>query len=162
DAVLAFAGSRGLDPEETLEQAYPVLVRLRRDGLLVPAGGAQPIEGRLQVGGVVEGFRLMRCVQVLEDNEVFVGRDRAGRYAAVKYYRRPAHATIEALEREVAMMRRAPAARIPQVYGLVTDAHGGAALICEWVFGTDAAIAAGGLRGRRGPRSERQLLALSI
>lgn len=162
DAVLAFARARGLDPEQTLQQAYPVLVRLCRAGLLVPAEHAHAIEGRLEVGGVVDGFRLVRCVHVLDDNEVFVGRDRAGRYAAIKAYRTAASHTLAALEREVEMMRRAPPGRVPQVYGLVASERGGAALICEWVFGTDAAVAAGGLRGRRGPRSERRLLALAV
>jgi serine/threonine-protein kinase len=57
DAVLSFAGERGLHPESTLEQAYPVLGRLYRSRFLVPADSdaARPIEGQLEPGDVVDG-----------------------------------------------------------------------------------------------------------
>ena len=86
DAVLSFASRRGLDPRSTLEQAYPLLSRLYRGRWLVPAGSraAGPIEGELQPGDAIAGFRLMRCLQVVEDNEVWLARDDQGRHAALK------------------------------------------------------------------------------
>ncbi len=87
DAVLAFAGSRGLDAEKTLEHAYPLLHYLYQAHVLVPpdGNGRVPDERKLGVGSVVEGFRLLRSVQALEDNEVFLGRNTAGQYAAIKF-----------------------------------------------------------------------------
>ena len=62
DAVLSFAAKRGLDPQATLEQAYPVLNRLYRGRLLVPAGSdaSRQIEGLLERGDTVDRFRLIR------------------------------------------------------------------------------------------------------
>lgn len=106
DAVLAFAGGRGLDPEATLEEAYPLLHHLYRVKVLVPAEGGGAIESELEVGSIIEGFRLLRCVQVLDDNEVFLGRNPAGQYAAVKFYRKPEEPIVRALEHEAGMLQR--------------------------------------------------------
>ncbi|HUD27087.1 MAG TPA: lanthionine synthetase LanC family protein [Burkholderiaceae bacterium] len=161
DAVLSFAGKRGLDPHATLDQAYPVLSRLVRAQLLVPADGhgAKPIEEELDAGTVVGGFRLVRCVQVLDDNEVFLARDEAGRCAAVKFYRSPSQQAIGALEREAALLDRVRGARAPQVFGVIRIGSG-IGLVTEWVFGTDALAAADLLRGGREKRSEHRLLTL--
>jgi serine/threonine-protein kinase len=164
DAVLTFSGKRGLDPEATLEQAYPMLSRLYQSKLLVSASAladATPIRSRLEIGGVVEGFRLLRSVQVLEDNEVFLAREATGRYAAVKFYREPTTQGLRALEHEAAMLRRIPGHRAPQVYA-ITRTNDGVALVTEWIFGSDAANMAAGLRGRREVRSEMRLLAMCV
>lgn len=161
DAILSFAGKRGLDPEPTLEQAYPVLSRLYRAKMLVPAGNsaAGPIEGELQSGLVIEGFRLIRSVQVLDDNEVFLARDDAGRHVAVKFYRSPDQNAIRALEREAEVLERVGSARAPQVFSLFRRGAG-IGLATEWVFGSDALAAAEALRGRNEPCRERSLLTL--
>ena len=87
DAVLSYAGARGLDAEVTLEHAYPLLHQLYEAQVLVPPDekGAAGRQRELGVGSVVEGFRLVRSVQALEDNEVFLGRNAGGQYAAVKF-----------------------------------------------------------------------------
>jgi hypothetical protein len=161
DAVLAFARARGLDPESTLEGAYPVLDHLYRRQLLVAADSrqARPIEGRLRAGDVVAGFRLIRCIQVASDNEVFLARDDSGRHAALKFHREAGPATIDALEREAGVLQRIPAGRAPCVFGLFRF-DTGAGLATEWVAGDDAQAAADRLRGGHGPRSERDLLGL--
>jgi hypothetical protein len=126
DAVLSFAGKRGLDPEATLEQAYPMLYQLYEARVLVPANGtdAATIESELGVGSVVEGFRLLRCIQVLEDNEVFLGRNTAGQCVAVKFYRKPGERVVRALEHEAAMLRRVRNERAPEVYSLTRTGSG--------------------------------------
>ncbi len=158
DAVLSFAGKRGLDPELTLEQAYPLLYHLYEMNVLVPPERANGIEGELEVGSSVAGFRLLRCLQVLEDNEVFLARSAAGNYAAVKFYRKPAQHTTAALEREAEMLRRAPSTRAPNLYFL-ERCGSGISLGTEWIFGSDAAMAAAGFR-RRGIRTQASLLGL--
>ena len=161
DAVLSFAGRRGLDPEATLEEAYPLLYRLYQAKVLVPADGAEAsaIASELEVGSVINGFRLLRCVQVLEDNEVFLARNAAGQYAAVKFYRRPDERIVRVLEHEAAMLRRVHNKRAPECFFL-EHTGSGIALVTEWVFGSDAANAAAAMRGRREARSEQRLLAL--
>jgi serine/threonine protein kinase len=161
DAVLSFAGERGVDPASTLDQSYPVLSRLYRGRFLVPAdsAAARPIEGQLEPGDLIDGFRLIRCIQVLEDNEVFLGRDGSGRYAAVKFYRAPSSDVIAMLRQEADLMNRVGPGRAPRVLGL-NSADSGVALVTEWILGDDARGAAELLRGRPGPCCERQLLAL--
>ncbi len=163
DAVLAYAGQRGLNPRSILEAAFPLLSRLVRARLLVAAESrqAKPIEAELELGSVVSGFRLIRCVRVLDDNEVFVARDEAGRFAAVKFYRSPGPQAMRALEREAANLDRVGKGRAPRVYGLV-QAGSGLALVAEWVLGDDALAAAAALHGRRESRSEERLLALCV
>src|SRR6202030_2254949 len=102
DAVLSFAAKRGLDPQATLEQAYPVLNRLCRGTVPVPAGSdaSRQIEGLLERGDTVDRFRLIRRIQVLEHSDVFLARDEVGRHAAVKFYRAPDPDAIATLERE--------------------------------------------------------------
>jgi eukaryotic-like serine/threonine-protein kinase len=160
DAVLAFAGRRGLDPESTLERAYPVLSRLYRGRLLVPAGSdaARVIRGGLHPGAQVQGFRLIRCVQVLDDNEVFVARDDAGRYAALKFYRSAGPEVRRLLEQEAAAHGRVGPRLAPRVHGLV-ELDAGLALITEWVLGNDALQAADLLRAAAQP-AEHALLGL--
>jgi eukaryotic-like serine/threonine-protein kinase len=161
DAVLAFADKRGIDPESTLEQAYPMLSRLIRGRFLVPAdsGAAWAIESELQAGTVVEGFRLIRCVQVMSDNEVFLARDAQGRFAAVKFHREANSDVVRSLEREADILGRITGERAPKVLG-VFRLDSGAGLATEWVSGDEVLVAADRFRGRREPRSERQLLAL--
>jgi hypothetical protein len=161
DAVLSFAAKRGLDPQATLEQAYPVLNRLYRGRLLVPAGSdaSRQIEGLLERGDTVDRFRLIRRIQVIEDNEVFLARDEVGRHAAVKFYRAPDPDAIATLEREASVLGRIRAGRAPQVWGLFR-LDSGVGLATEWVFGTDALTAAEALRVRGEPHGEHRLLQL--
>lgn len=160
DAILSFAGKRGLDPEGTLEQAYPLLHYLYQSHVLVPADSdSGGIESELQVGGEIEGFRLLRCVQVLDDNEVFLGRNAAGQYAAVKFYRKANERIARTLEHEAAMLRRVPGQRAPEVYCLASLGSG-MALATEWIFGSDATVAAVALR--RQVNNRERLLALCV
>jgi eukaryotic-like serine/threonine-protein kinase len=160
DAVISYAGSRGLDAEATLENAYPLLHQLYNARVLVPPDekGAAPRRRELGVGSAVEGFRLLRSVQAFEDNEVFLGRNAAGQYAAIKFYAEGGERTTRALEREASMCKRVQHKRVPQVYSLARI-DDGIALITEWVFGLDATNAAATLRRNA---SRHPLLALCV
>lgn len=159
DAVLSFAGSRGLDAEATLEHSYPLLHHLYRARVLIPPGDDErPLGSKLGVGSAVEDYRLLRSIQKLEDNEVFLGRNSAGQYAAIKFYWKADERTIEALDHEAAMSRRVPNKRVPEVLSIAL-LDSGIALVTEWVFGVDATNAAAGLR-LRGALNQRPLLTL--
>jgi eukaryotic-like serine/threonine-protein kinase len=162
DAIVAFAGRRGRDPRATLEGAYPMLSRLYRMQVLVPAAGepAGPIESELAVGDSLAGFRLLRRVQAMNDNEVFLARDAHGRYAAVKFVRRPGARAARELAREACLLRRA-AGRAPAVFGL-SRFGAGVGLAMEWICGVDARQAAALLRGGECGRDERGLMSLCI
>jgi serine/threonine protein kinase len=162
DAVLSFAGSRGLDAEAILEHAYPLLHYLYESKVLIPSqeGVTSPQVRGLKAGASVEGFYLLRPVQVLEDNEVFLGRNACGEFAAIKYYPEAGDKTRRAIYREADMMRRAGSERLPRVYyaGPVGE---GIALATEWIFGVDAINAAAALR-QRGSLNRSSLLTLCV
>jgi len=162
DAIVAFAVRRGRDPRATLEAAYPMLSRLYRMQVLVPAAGetAGPIESELAIGDSLAGFRLLRRVQAMNDNEVFLARDAHGRHAAVKFVRRPAARAARELAREACLLRRA-AGRAPAVFGL-SRVGAGVCLSMEWIFGVDAQQAAAPLRGGECAPDEHGLLSLCI
>jgi serine/threonine protein kinase len=161
DAIVAYAGRSGDDPQTTLDAAYPLLSRLYRMRLLVAAGSdqADAIQGELRGGDVLRGFHLLRRVQMLDDNEVFVARDGAGRYAAVKFYRKADARVLQSLETEAMLLRRAPSARVPAVFGLFS-AGSGVALVTEWISGAEALRAAAAFGGRGQARNEHGLLSL--
>ena len=160
--MISYSGSRGLDPEATLEQAYPLLHQLYYAQVLVPPDDKQATSRQrpLAVGGVVEGFRLLRTIQSLDDNEVFLGRNAAGQYAAVKFYAKADQRVTRALEHEAAMYKRVQHQCVPQFYSLAHLA-GGVALITEWVFGLEATNAAASLR-QRSASNHQSLLALCV
>ncbi|GCE21155.1 lanthionine synthetase LanC family protein [Dictyobacter kobayashii] len=163
DAVLAFADQHERDPEVTLEQAYPLLFKLWETRLLTASDSVatNEIESMLQVGSTVGDVRLLRCIQALEDTEVFLGCNAAGAYVAVKFCH-PGHTHVmQAIKHEARMMRRIRGQRAPMVLGQ-TPIDGGLALMSEWISGLDIANAAEGIRGRREPRHEEHLLALCI
>jgi serine/threonine-protein kinase len=162
DAIVAFAGRRGLDPRATLDAAYAVLGRLYRMQLLVAADGqlAGPIDGQLKVGDMLGGFELLRRVQLMSDNEVFLARDETGRYAAIKFYRSATRRVARTLVREARLLRRIAGARVPALFGLWRFGAG-LGLAVEWICGNEALDAAQLLQGVP-QRDETGLLSLCI
>ena len=110
---------------------------------------------------VVGGFRLLRCIRVLEDTEVFLGRDPAGVYAAVKFCRQGNDRVARAFEHEARIMRCIRNRHPPAVFSL-SHFDEGIALISEWVFGMDVATSAAGMHSRHKPRNEKRLLMLCV
>jgi serine/threonine-protein kinase len=163
DAIVAFAGRRGRDPRATLDAAYAVLSRLYRMQLLVPAGGelASPIDGELRVGDTFAGFRLVRRIQLTNDNEVFLARDTGERYAAVKFHRSADLRVVRGLVREARLLRRIAGGGVPAVFGLARSGSG-AGLAVEWIWGNEAQDAAALLQGADTERDENGLLSLCI
>jgi len=163
DAVIEFARRRGRDPHSTLDAAYPVLRRLYRMRVLVPAFGEgnEPIEAGLQVGDTFAGLRLLRRVREMDDNEVYLARGGDGRHAAVKFYRNANARVARGLVREARLLRRIAGGRVPAVFGL-SRAGSGFGLAVEWICGVEAQEAAAPLQGMDSERDEHALLSLCI
>ena len=163
DAVIAFAQRHGRDPLATLDAAYPVLKRLYRMQFLVAADGelARPIDGELKVGDFFDQFELVRRVQVMDDNEVYLACDASGRYAAVKFYRRASRRAVRQLVREARLLRRIKSGRAPALL-CVSRAGSGVGLVTEWIHGIEASHAADLLRASGSQRDEHTLLSLCV
>jgi eukaryotic-like serine/threonine-protein kinase len=156
DAILRYATARGIDPDATLDGAYPMLARLYGAQLLVSTAqrDADRASPRLAEGMEAFGVVLGRRVHAMDDTDVFCATDAAGLFVAVKVFR----AGLDAAEREATAMRTA-GPRAPEVRAV--DAwQGSGIVVSEWVLGEDAGTAAAALRGQREIRSETALLEL--
>ena len=89
DAVIAFSAAEGLDPRETLDDAFAVLGGFVNEGLLVAPGSelAGPIETSFEPGDRVGAFEVLEPVNVIVDTEVYRGRAPDGSAVALKIAR---------------------------------------------------------------------------
>ncbi|HVR98846.1 MAG TPA: lanthionine synthetase LanC family protein, partial [Thermoanaerobaculia bacterium] len=134
DAVVRFSRARGLDPETTLDEAFPLLDVLIAAGFLVEesAEEAAGIRPSLSPGEAVAGFEVLDCVQVVEDTELYQARGPEG-FAALKIERRPG----SGLEWEAAILKHLGGGVAPRFLD-----SGQRYLAMEWCPGIDAATAA--------------------
>jgi serine/threonine-protein kinase len=162
DAVIRFSRRNGHAPEDTLDAAYPVLARLVASRLLVPPGSdeARRIEPWFAPGEAIGGFEVVRCVQVLEDTELYQAR-RDGRVAAVKTVRPGAAHARAQLGREAAVLRGLAGLPVPAVVD-EGEVEGRPWLALEWIHGTGILSAAAELRDGRAPDRRQRLLELVL
>ncbi len=147
EAVIRYSRERGTDPEATLTEAYPLLDRLFGAGFLVAQGsaGAEVIEPSLAPGEEIAGFRVLECIQVLDDTELHqVRREEDGRAAALKLERAEG-AAAGAFEREAAVLAHLDGSVSPRLLA-AGEVGGRRYLATEWNAGIDAATAAAELR----------------
>ncbi len=166
EAVIRFSKERKLDPETTLEEAYPLLERLLSSGFLVAegSGDAEAIRQTHQAGDSIAGFEVVECVQGLEDTELYQVRTATGSTSAALKIERPVAAGRSggAFEREAAILGHLAGEGAPRLLSQ-GDVEGRRYLAIEWHRGVDAFTAATELRrsagwagrGGRGGRSGR-------
>lgn len=149
DAVKQYSSSHGLDPRRTLDDVFPVIRDCFNAGLLVNPGRpeARRIEASVPRGTRIDGWEVVRAVQVLADVELYQVRDEAGRAAAMKLLRpgRGADA-VAALEREAAALRHLAGRSAPELLGRGVY-EGDPWLAMTWCVGTSPRTAAAELRG---------------
>ncbi len=147
EAVLRYSRAREADPQETLEEAYPLLQTLLDAGLLVPEGdaGAAAIRPSLLPGEEIAGFEVIECVQGLDDTELYQVRGPHG-IAALKIGK-----TAGLFAREAAVLEHLGGEGAPRLLarGEIAGRH---YLASEWLSGVDAETAADELR-RSGDRT---------
>lgn len=147
-AVVEHSRSEGLDPGETLEQAFPMLAGLVNAGMLLPAGSelAEPIDATLRPGARVGGFTVVEAVHVIDDTEVHLARGADGSPVALKLARAPgARALRGALDREAQALAALGGGLAPALLARGAE-DGRDFLAVSWCAGVDALEAAAGLR----------------
>jgi eukaryotic-like serine/threonine-protein kinase len=160
EAVIRFSRAREADPEETLEQAYPMLQGLLESGFLVPeaAPEAAGILPSLRPGEEIGGFTVRECVRGLEDTEIHLVRDARGS-AALKIERPSSAGKLgDLFAREGAILAALAGRGAPRLLA-AGEMDGRRWLALEWIAGVDAATAAWELR-QSGPAGRGELLAL--
>jgi serine/threonine-protein kinase len=163
DAVLRLSQNTQSNPEAMLEAAYPLLLRLMDAGVLVPAdsGAEGARRPSFVTGDTVADVQILRCVQSLEDSELYAAQRDGGSRAALKILRsgqRPV--VVEMLAREAAILRHLDGAAGPK---LIAEGafEGRPYLVMEWIEGPTALDAASQLRRLPGAQARRRLLDLA-
>jgi eukaryotic-like serine/threonine-protein kinase len=163
DAVIRFSRGRSLNPETTLEEAYPLLERLLASGFLVAEGtdGAQAIEQSLKPGDRIAGFEVLECVQGLDDTELY--QVRFGSETAALKIERPAAAGRSAADfaREAAVLGHLEGSGIAPRLLAQGESGGRHFLAVKWCSGVDGYTAAAELR-RKDDRAGLLALARAI
>jgi serine/threonine-protein kinase len=144
EAVLSYSLARHLDPEATLQAAFPLFDDLISNQLLVEPGSAAalPVSPTLTIGSSWRDYRVVRCAASLTDTEVYEVADSGGRRLALKIARAHASPDIrDALSREAEILRYLSGVPSP---GLVAEGEedGRRFILSEWISGTDAETAA--------------------
>nr|NLI50509.1 protein kinase [Propionibacterium sp.] len=162
--IVEHSRARGLDPERTLEEAYPLLAHLVRSGILVPADSdrARAIAPVAGAGRLPGGFESVACVQALEDTELHQVRLPDGRIAALKFARAGAPPTVRAaFAREAALLPLVGGGVVPAVWASGEE-DGLPYLVLEWCPGIGLLAAAQELRSGDRPWAEVARLALAV
>jgi eukaryotic-like serine/threonine-protein kinase len=160
EAVIRFSRPRELDPERTLEEAYPLVARLLKLGFLVCEGDqdAAGIHPLLHPGEEIAGFEILECLHILEDTELYSARGPAG-LAALKIEHAVAEASaFNRLLRERDILTLLDGHGAPRLLA-AGEVEGRRWLALEWCPGVDAEGAAWEIR-RAGPAGRPRLLDL--
>jgi serine/threonine-protein kinase len=163
EAVIDYCRSRQLDPEETLEEAFPMIQSFLSSGLLAVEGDSAGIEidQSFLSGERLAGCEVLRCLAVLSDTELYQVKGDDGTIFALKIARVRGNAQIkEMLENEGALLRYLNGKVSPR---LITegDDDGKPYLLMQWCAGVHATGAAAELRRQAGAAiSQHKLLGL--
>ncbi|MFI8836108.1 lanthionine synthetase LanC family protein [Streptomyces afghaniensis] len=164
EAVISYSRMKGLDPEHTLEEAFPLLEHLVNTRLLVPADSkaAESIEPSLQPGSQVAGFEVRELIQILEDTEVYRAVDERGVAAALKLSRLDSRRAMERrFAREAAILGHLAGRFTPLLLSSGTLEEQ-PYLLTSWCPGVPGDVAAAALRRRSAAGRPRQLLCQKI
>jgi eukaryotic-like serine/threonine-protein kinase len=161
-AVAHYSRTVGCDPQQTLEQAIPMLAQLVSWRLLVSpdSGASAEIRPSYDAGVTVIGSEVLQCVQALEDSEIYKVRRPTGQNCACKILRKGCSSESHRMfDREASILRTLSGSVSPSLLddGIWEERR---YLLLEWFEGTDVDRAAAGLRRSQGMDSQRQLLSL--
>jgi serine/threonine protein kinase len=152
-AVQLISGRTAIPPDAVLEEIYPHLRTFLERGILVRIGNPRRKAGKQ----TIRAWSLERKINDFDDSAVFLVKNEAGQFGALKLVR--TEALAEMLERERRVLEIAGGELVPAVLD-----HGssplGSYLVTEWQWGSVAIDAFRELR--TSPNSERELRRLAF
>jgi serine/threonine-protein kinase len=161
DAVLDFSDVNGLDPQQTLADAFPALMRFIRSGMLVELGSkrGRRILPQFDHGHRIGQWEIVHCLQALEDVEVYQIKNGERQIAALKIARDDDGRTRRMLERERGVLAALEGTIAPRLLetGLEQDRT---FIVMEWRPGTKAGAVADELRSSAIEADRRRLVRL--
>lgn len=138
DAIIAHAQSEGDDPEVVLNEAGASLWRLVADGVLVDGDlEREALMQALRVDDVVNGARVVECVRLMEDFQVYRGVMADGSQVAIKLARETDEAAKSLLRREQRIVERLGGGVAPMQISFSEGPH--PTLITSWCEGATIA-----------------------
>ena len=150
DAIVQNSRSLGKDPEELFDELLPHLGTFVHNHVLVPAGSEEEKEIRPQFesGTTIGVYRIVRCVHLIEDIEIYQLRH-AGVDAALKIARDDTSHLQQLFENEAAILRHLDGCGVaPRL--LEAGVHDERPfLIMEWMSGVNGLNAAANRRHDR-------------
>ncbi|MGH7248250.1 MAG: protein kinase domain-containing protein, partial [Pseudomonadota bacterium] len=163
-AVLRFSKARNANPEQTLEEAFPMIERLVHARLLVEADSAEArkIRPLFEPGDNFAGSEILSCLQALEDTDLYKVKTAGGETAALKLLRPGAGEGIARMfDREAFVLDRLEGGVSPRLLktGVEEDRR---YLLLEWCPGVDCFTAAAELRQKPGARETLQKMCGAI
>ena len=147
-AVALYSLGHKLNPEETLMEVLPVLRKMIGIGFLLPenAEDLEDIRPTLKTTSHFAGYHLLQCVQVLDDSELYLARNPAGAFAALKLARKGRERVLQPrLEREIMVLQKLDGRVNPELIES-GEVEGRPYLALTWCPGTDAVAAGSELR----------------
>jgi len=162
EAIISYSRARMIDPEETLVDAFPMIQRFTSLRLLVTADSpaANRITASFEAGDQVAGLEVLRCIQVLEDTDLYQVRQENGELAALKILRDEGrHEMRRMISREATILRHLDGRANPALLDTGTF-EGREYLVLEWCAGMPASEAAAEFRRLPGAANRRKLLVL--
>jgi hypothetical protein len=147
-AVIEYSCKKKVDAEQTLEEAFPMLVQLFRKNLLVPEGSEEAgrIQPSLEVGTEFGEVEVLRCMQVHEDTEVYCVRASNNATAALKILRPDARPEFKQMfDHEAEALERLDGSVSPKLLhsGMVGKNR---YLLIEWCAGEECSTVVAKLR----------------
>ncbi len=163
DVVISYSRAKKADPERILEEAFPLIQQFMHAHLLVPPDStdAKRIVACFDVGDRITDFEVLRCIQVLEDTELYYARRQNGEEAALKITRPNGNnREVEKMfDREAAILNHLDGVVNPRLLdrGVFEERQ---FLAIEWHSGVNAETAASELRLLSNTASQTKLLHL--
>lgn len=156
DTVIEHAAAEGEPAEAVLNEAWPALWGLIGSGVLVDGDLEwEALRPRLGIGEVLAGARVVECVKVMEDFQVYRAVRDDGTQVAIKLASAKHRTAVDLLRREASLLQRLHGEGTPSFLELL-ELDDGPALVSTWCAGSTLA------HWLRGDRKDRLVLASRI
>ncbi|MBG9945701.1 lanthionine synthetase LanC family protein [Brevibacillus formosus] len=108
EAVSRYSKLKKKDPKKIMETAFPLLMNFINSNILVPPDSqhAKPIRPSFPEGALFNGIEIIKCVQLLDDSEIYQAKDEEGKQVVLKIMRSGANEELgQVYERETIILK---------------------------------------------------------
>lgn len=130
EVIFQFAQVNGKDPQQVAEDAYTLLVDMNRDGFLIPYKEKVQAKTKslLEINDLFKGYTISDKKRLLDDTEVYFGRDANGKNYVLKFIK---NLPEDEIPNEVRILKLLDGRVNPELIeeGRYRDAH---YMVTEW------------------------------